>query len=219
MNYNELCDLGYEEMGSSSCLSFMFEIIRYNLIDKNIISFYICDFYPNIEDEDETYDEDRFRLMILKRHESKTIDIDYIIEKDIFSFLILDSKIDRQKYFFDLVYKNLKQNDFKILHLRHMYSVWKTVYESSKNDLLSFALECDDLKCQRTLKDILEKKYNFELDNKYRINLIMKIKERNWMEKREKIKEMIQSGVFDENEILIFAKMFEDLKRNPPKIT
>ena len=63
-----------------------------------------------------------------------------------------------------------------------------------------------------------EKKVNKEKAEEQLIETIKKILDRNWMLKREAVKQKIQAGNCSDDEAILLAKEFDTLRKEPPQL-
>jgi DNA primase len=148
---------------------------------------------------------------------TQTIDPDRILETDLLRWLLLLGQ--EQTRLIDLVCANLRKEDFHVAICQKIFETYRENYENRRPcDLLSLAIDLDDVEGQLVLSDLVHKKVNKERAEQQLIETIQKILDRNWMEKREEIKIRIQGGQCSDDQALELAKQFDDLKRNPPKV-
>lgn len=148
---------------------------------------------------------------------SQTIDPDRILETDLLRWLLLLGQ--EQTRLIELVCINLKKEDFHVSICQKIFETYRENYENRRPcDLLSLAIDLDDVEGQLVLSDLVQKKINKERAELQLVETIQKILDRNWMEKRETIKMQIQSGQCSDEQALELAKQFDDLKRHPPRV-
>ena len=94
----------------------------------------------------------------------------------------------------------------------------KIAEKSEDKNLLSIAIELDDVEQQMILSDILKKKVNREKAEEGFLMSIQRILDRYWMEKRESIKQKIQNANLEETEVLELVKKFDSIKNQRPEI-
>ena len=148
---------------------------------------------------------------------SQTIDPDRILETDFLRWLLLLGQ--EQTRLVDLAQANLTAEDLRVAICQKIFTVYSQNYVSQRPcDLLSLAIDLNDAEGQLVLSDLLQKKVNKERAETQMIETIQKVLDRNWMEKREKIRMRIQSGQCSDEEAFGLAKQFDELKRYPPKV-
>lgn len=142
------------------------------------------------------------------------IDPDKILEIDLLRWLFLMGQQDPN--LIELCVLNLKEEDFKVISCKKLYSKYIESYSQKKPlDLLSLAI---DLEEQMFLSEVLQKKINKEKAKSDLLQTIEKILMRNWFEKKEEIKTKINSGIHSEDQMMHLAKEFDLIHRDKPKI-
>jgi len=148
---------------------------------------------------------------------SQTIDPDRILETDLLRWLLLMGQ--EHQRLIELVRANMTPQDFRVTICQKIFDVYNQNYVNQRPcDLLSLAIDLNDTEGQLVLSDLLQKKINKERAEQQMIETIQKILDRNWMEKREKIKMQIQGGQCSDEEAFALAKQFDELRRQPPKV-
>ena len=147
----------------------------------------------------------------------QTVDHARIIETDLLRWLLLVGQENR--IIVDIVIANLSAEDFQVSICKKIFELYRTNFINQRPcDLLSLAIDLDDAEGQLVLADLVQKKINRERAELQVKETVQKILDRNWMEKREKIKGKIQTGLCSDEEVLELVGQFDDLKRQPPKI-
>lgn len=148
----------------------------------------------------------------------QSVDPDRILETDLLRWLLLMG--GSMPWLVESVRENLPPEEFRVRICRDIY---KTYLEHTSRehtcDFLQLASLLDDVEGQLVLAELLQKKINKEKVEEYFIETVQKILNRNWMEKREEIKVKIQSGRYEDAAVLELVKQFDELKREPPKVT
>lgn len=85
-------------------------------------------------------------------------------------------------------------------------------------DLMSFASEVDIESVSSALKAILARPQKIEKAMPMAAETVKRIKERNWLKKREEIKKKMEDTSLTEDELLSLARVFDELTKNPPII-
>ncbi len=146
-----------------------------------------------------------------------SIDPERILETDFLRLLLLFGETRRD--FVEIGMNNLTQEDLRVPLCKIFYKTYLDLFQSQRpRDLLSLASSIDDLEGQVLITEILHKKINKDRIEEYYFEIIQKILDRNWMQKREEVKMKIQSGQSSDEEVLELVKEFDALKANPPKI-
>jgi DNA primase len=147
----------------------------------------------------------------------QAVDPDRIIETDLLRWLLLFGQ--EQTRLIELVKSNLVKEDLHVPICQKIFEVYFNNVENHRPcDLLSLVIDLDDAEAQLVLADLVQKMVNKERAEQQLIETIQKIFDRNWMEKREEIRMRIQSGQCTDEEATALIKVFDELKRNPPKV-
>ena len=113
----------------------------------------------------------------------------------------------------------MKYEYFRLQAARILFEKYKTaVKEGRPRDLLSMAIDIDQAEAQLFLAEILQKKVNREKAVPCFIETLEKMLERHWMQQREDIKLTIYSGRCSEEEVLLLAKKFDQLRKERPQV-
>jgi DNA primase len=146
-----------------------------------------------------------------------SVDPDKILETDILRWLVVMG--EESDGFIALVRANISEGDFKIEACRKVYAALMAVCDGKGNpDTLTLISYLDDEESQRMVSEMLEKKVNKERAEVHLREAIQKLLERNWMYKREAVRAKIQSGACSDDEALLLAKEFNDLKNEQPTL-
>ncbi len=139
-----------------------------------------------------------------------SIDPDQVVESDTLRWLFLLGEHD--PYFLSLAQENLAPDDFIHPLCRALFEAYT---QDAPRDLLSLAARIPD-EAQDLLSSILEGKVNKEKAKDQFPQSIQKILERNWMTRREEVKQQMAGG--NDDEVLLLAKEFDRLRQNPPRV-
>lgn len=146
----------------------------------------------------------------------QTIDPDRILESDFLRWLLLVRDVPTMT---ELARCNVQISDLHIAACRRIYdTLLNSLEKQLPTDLLSMAIHLDDAEGQLLMAEILQKRVNKERAEQQFTETIQKILERNWMERREEIKNKIQSGQCSDEEVSLLIQQFDALKKQPPKI-
>ncbi|PCI94796.1 hypothetical protein COB11_03460 [Candidatus Aerophobetes bacterium] len=146
----------------------------------------------------------------------EVIDPNRILETDLLRWVFLFSS---NKTLQDLVAKHMLEEDFTVAICRQLFALFMKNHKEGKPlDLLSLGMQLEDAESQLFLSEVLQKRVNSERAEQGLIEVMQRIKERNWLSRREIIKMKIHSGRCSEEEVLELAKEFDILKKSPPKI-
>jgi len=143
------------------------------------------------------------------------VDPDRVLEVDLLRWLLLvGESLPALK---TVAFANLGPESFQ-------NPVCRTVFELlQKNsgvatDLLSLALQLEEGTGESFLNEISEKKINRDRAEAQVLATVQRILERNWMIRRERIKNQIQSGHLSEEAVMELVKQFDAIKSAPPKV-
>lgn len=141
------------------------------------------------------------------------VDPDRVLEADLLRWLILMG--DTLPELLEIANKNLNEEHFRVNAARILFGKYK---EDNSRDLLSLAIDLEDLEAKAFFAEVLQKKVNREKALPCFIDTVEKMLQRHWMHKREEIKLKIYSGRCSEEEVLSLAKRFDELKRQRPEV-
>lgn len=142
---------------------------------------------------------------------------DRVLEADLLRWLFLMG--DTSPEIVQLIFEHIKEDDFHVSVCRHIFKKYQKLSETAQpRDLLSLSIDLDNVEEQLFLSEMLQKRINRDRAHDGTIQSIQKVLERNWLRKREEIKEKIYSGNCSEEEVLALAKEFDEINRNRPKV-
>lgn len=145
------------------------------------------------------------------------VDPDRIIEGDVLLWLLLMPVT--HPHLFKLVQNNLQAEDFRSPQCRRLYEALMQINSQQERwDLLSLISSIADEDVQHLVHELLQKKVNRERADEQITASVQKMLDRNWMGRREDIKMKIQSGECSDDDAWALLKVFDELKRNPPKV-
>jgi len=144
--------------------------------------------------------------------EREGVDPDRILEGDLLRWLLTCGAAKTS--LFELLAKNLNEEAFRNEEAKKLFQ--HLMQERGSFEFLSLAA-LDDA-TQHFVTEILARKVNAERAETLFPETIQKIKERNWLDARERLMMQIQSGVLSEAEITDVVRAFDALKREQPKV-
>jgi len=147
--------------------------------------------------------------------EKEQIDPDRVLEMDLLRWLLLMG--ETEKKLIDIAKNNLTKEDLKEKTCKRLFDLYINA-ENDAKDLLSLAVKLEETDEQLFLSELLRKKINREKAIESFVETVQKILDRNWMAKREEIKCKIHSGTASDDEVLILAKEFDEIKKNRPVV-
>lgn len=144
------------------------------------------------------------------------VDVDRVIEGDVLVWMLV--MLHTHPHLFSLIKLNLENTDFHVPDCKILYDAILTIHEHQKKwDLFDLIATLDEEGPQQLVRELLQKKINRDRADEQLLAGIQKLLDRNWMEKREAIKIKIQSGESTDDEVWELVKIFDELKKNPPK--
>lgn len=147
----------------------------------------------------------------------ETIDPDRVLESDLLRWLLLEGQSSASLA--DLVFLNVREEDFHVPICRQIFASYKDkVKKEGFCDLMSLAIDIPDPEVQSMLSQLMYKKVNRDRAETQLIETLQKILDRNWMEKREKLRRQIQAGHLDYDATLKLSQEFNELARCRPNV-
>lgn len=142
----------------------------------------------------------------------ETIDADLILETDFLRWLHLMA--EKNLEFIELAKMHITIDELHVPVCKTIYqTLLKNIEDKKPSDLVSLIIQIDDVKAQEVLSHLMAKKINIERGKAQFPETIQKILDRNWMQRREDIKMKIQTGQCSDDEALMLASAFNNLKR------
>lgn len=147
-----------------------------------------------------------------------SVDPDRILETDLLRLMLLAGSTHAE--IIPYITEYIRAKDLMVPICQKVFEeVEKQHGEEKSFDLISLLTDIDDAEQKLFLSDILQKKIQIERSKDSAFETVKKILQRNWLRKREEIKARIQSGGLTDEEVLALAKMFDEIKREPPLVT
>lgn len=139
------------------------------------------------------------------------IDPDLILEGDLIVWLFkLQKKEHRQ-----MAYENLQEDNFRHPLTKRLFVEGKKRHsESLPFTYMEVTYLFENEQEQQQFSHLLSRKLDVERVKELYPLAIKRLLDREWLNKREEIREKIQSGTDEES--LLLAKVFDELNRNPP---
>ena len=145
-----------------------------------------------------------------------SIDPNKILETDLIRWILLS---EDPKKWIELSKKNITVEQMKTPGCKNLYAALLSSYEQNLPiDLLSLGSDVAGAEEQEILADLMQRKINIQKAEEGIKESIRKIQLRHWMEQREAIKIQIQQSNSSEEEVLLLAKKFDELRKNPPVV-
>ncbi len=138
------------------------------------------------------------------------VNADQVLESDVLHWLLLLG--EKEEWIVETTRLNLIAEHFRVEACRQIFDAYMT---GNVRDLLGLAAKVGS---EQVISDILERKLNPDRARDQFPEAIRKLLERNWMDQREAIRHNIQSGAYDDEQILELVKQFDELKSSPPEI-
>lgn len=158
-------------------------------------------------------------LMIKKTSHAGKVDLDpdRILETDLLRWLILRGK--EEPKLIEMVQKNLSKQHLRNPLCIRFFEFYLNAYQNNQEcDLMAFGAALESEQQQELLSEIVQKKINLKKSELGIKEVIEKILTRRWMEEREMLKAKIQSGHCTDEEAMQLAKLFDQMKKNPPQV-
>lgn len=143
-------------------------------------------------------------------------DPDKILEADLLRFLFFLG--EEKKIFVEKALLHLQENHFRSPVCKRLFLLYlDSVQQKKPLDLLSLtiALPSED---QLFLSEMVSKKIPSEKTEEFFYQTLQKLLDREWMDRRESIRQKIQSATCSHEEALALAKEFDEIKKNRPQI-
>ena len=145
------------------------------------------------------------------------INPDLILETDLLRVLFLQGSSNPN--LIEIAETHLLESHFKIRVCKNLFTKYLQSYkDNSSIDLLSFAIDLENAEERLFLSEMLQKKINLDKIDQIFVNTVQQILDRSWMEKREEIKLKIHSSNYSDDEVIVLAKEFDDLKNQRPTV-
>ena len=145
------------------------------------------------------------------------VDPNRVLETDLLRWVLLADQTEFS--LIEFVAEHLEENDFVTPLCKDLYEIFLDHYEKEHNvNLIAIASSLEEAEHQLFLAEILQKKVNLEKAKAGVKEAVMKILQRNWMQKTEDVKSKIQSGGFSQDEVMELVKEFDQLKKAVPVI-
>jgi DNA primase len=145
------------------------------------------------------------------------INPDLILETDLLRILFLQGQSNKD--LIEIAKNNLKEEHFKIRVCKNLFNKYISFYKDNLlKDLLSFAIDLENAEERLFLSEMLQKKINIDKTKENFIKTVQQILDRYWMGIREEIKLKIHSSTTSDEEVIILAKKFDEIKNNRPHV-
>lgn len=145
------------------------------------------------------------------------VDPDWVVETDVLRWLI--KVIPSHPKVHPLSKKYLNVSSFRIPVCQTLFNYYNDTFDGLKPlDFLAVLSHLEEGEGQKLLEELTHKKIDIEKADNHFQDALQKLLDRNWMFEREKIRVKIQSGNQSDDEALLLAKQFEELKRSQPTI-
>jgi DNA primase len=145
------------------------------------------------------------------------VDPDWVIETDVLRALLKAPASHPAVH--PLAKERLQAAAFKVPICQTLFSLYREAMLAQKPiELLTFACQLDETEGQKLLEELSQKKVIPEKIDRFFVEALQKILDRNWIAEREAIRMQIQSGTHSDEEVMELAKKFEAIKRTPPQL-
>ncbi|MDN3505257.1 MAG: DNA primase [Rhabdochlamydiaceae bacterium] len=144
------------------------------------------------------------------------VDPNRVLETDLLRWILLADQTEFS--LIEFVAEYLGEDDFVTPLCKDLYEIFLDHYEKERNvNLIAIASSLEDAEHQLFLAEILQKKVNLEKAKEGVKEAVMKILQRNWMQRTEEVKSKIQSGGYSQDEVMGLVKEFNQLKKAVPQ--
>jgi len=146
------------------------------------------------------------------------IDPDKILETDLLRWMILIG--DSHPEWIERIARNVTETHFCIPSCRSLFALYMKLFQQGRpKDLLALGALVEHEEEETLLSEILQKKINLQKPREGIEEVLQKILLRSWMQEREKVHAQIKAATYSDEEMLLLAKRFEELKAHYPRIS
>lgn len=142
--------------------------------------------------------------------EREGVDPDRILEGDLLRWMLLSGAT--KGHFFSLLSKNLDETAFRNEDAKRLFQ--HLLQSNGSFEFLTLAELPEST--QQFVAEILARRVNIEKGELLFPETIQKIKQRNWLEERERLMMTIQSGTLSEGEVTEAVRAFDRLMKEQP---
>jgi len=115
--------------------------------------------------------------------------------------------------------KNVSKEDFTHDQVRKLFITGvERIRQGERVDFVSLASDLDTEDGGKIFQSLISRRQKMEKALPLVKESIFKLKERNWLQKREAIRQKMEAAQVDENELMTLAKQFDELTRSPPTV-
>lgn len=140
-----------------------------------------------------------------------------VLEMEIIRILLLYGQTEKEIVL--IAKNNLKEEHFRLKVLGNLFHLYfEALNENKPCDFLSLAIHLTEDEGQQILAELLEKKVKKEKILLAFKEAAQKILDREWMTKREAIKQKIQNSELNEKEVDLLAQEFDQIKNVRPQL-
>jgi DNA primase len=148
---------------------------------------------------------------------ASSFDPDRILETDLLRLLFFLS--DEKRSLIENAVLQLKEEHFRTPVCKRLFFLFLEALQQKRPlDLLSLAIDLKNAEDQLFLSELSAKKFAQEKAENLFSQTLQKILDREWMSRREAIRQKIQSAQCSHEEALLLAKEFDEIKKNRPQI-
>ncbi len=150
------------------------------------------------------------------RLDPQQVDPDLILESDFLRWLLMMG--GKLPQIIAIAKKNLVPNELNHSHCRQIYHLFLEAHAKEKHcDWMSLAMNMSS-GAQQLLQDLHQKRVNKDKAEEHFMETLRKILERNWLAKRELLRQKIQNCQEGDDEIMKLLKQFDECKQNSPEV-
>ena len=140
------------------------------------------------------------------------VDPDRVLEIDLLRWLILQE----DPRLIEIAKLNVAPDLFRNPLCQRIYT--RFMQTDGPRDLIALGSILESEEEQLLLTEVVQKKVNLQKAEAGLTEVIHRLLIRKWMEEREAIKTKIQSGTCTDDEALLLAKAFDEIKKNQPTV-
>ncbi len=141
----------------------------------------------------------------------------HVLEEDLVRWLLVDAQ--RDSYLVELCKLNIIESDFRSQELKVLYSMIMEMLEKTKGiDLLELSQKASFDEISLLIDGLLTRRVNRDKSREHLAETLYKLKERSLFEEREELRQIITAGNVSDEEAIVTAKRFDELKNKKIEI-
>jgi len=148
---------------------------------------------------------------------SMAVDPHRVLELDLIRWLVLLG--EEKPAWIQLAEGHLTADHFWVPVCKSLYGAYmEAVEKNTPRDLFSLFIALEREDADACMQEILEKKIKREKADLLFVETVQKLVDRQWLRQGEEMRKEMQSGKYDEQQLLELLKRFDSLKKNRPVI-